>query len=83
MVVDADAVLPRAITPQCFQAMPAMSISKSCWAATMNSHGQAHGLDRLPAGQIAAIARSRAMALATRNIRDFEAWGLVLSNPWA
>lgn len=36
-----------------------------------------------PDGQIAAIARSRAMALATRNIRDFEACGLALINPWA
>ena len=55
-----------------------------------------YGLDLLPAGrrragrpmaapdgQIAAIARSRAMALATRNIRDFEACGLALINPWA
>ena len=36
-----------------------------------------------PDGQIAAIARSRAMALATQNIRDFEACGLALINPWA
>ena len=36
-----------------------------------------------PDGQIAAIARSRAMALATRNIRDFEACGMALINPWA
>jgi predicted nucleic acid-binding protein len=36
-----------------------------------------------PDGQIAAISRSRAMALATRNIRDFEACGLALINPWA
>jgi len=36
-----------------------------------------------PDGQIAAIARSRAMALATRNYRDFEACGLALIHPWA
>lgn len=35
-----------------------------------------------PDGQIAAIGRSRAMALATRNRRDFESCGLTLINPW-
>jgi predicted nucleic acid-binding protein len=35
-----------------------------------------------PDGQIAAIARSRAMALATRNRGDFESCGLSLINPW-
>lgn len=33
--------------------------------------------------QIAAIARSRGIALATRNRRDFQHCGLVLINPWA
>ena len=33
-------------------------------------------------GQITAIARSRGMALATRNIRDFEDMGIALINPW-
>ena len=33
-------------------------------------------------GQIAAIARSRDMAVATRNTRDFEDMGLVLIDPW-
>ena len=33
-------------------------------------------------GQIAAIARSRSMALATRNIRDFEECGIEVINPW-
>ncbi len=32
--------------------------------------------------QIAAIARSRSMALATRNIRDFEECGIEVINPW-
>ncbi len=32
--------------------------------------------------QIAAIARSRAAAVATRNTRDFEDCGILLSNPW-
>ena len=32
--------------------------------------------------QIAAIARSRRMALATRNIRDFEECGIEVINPW-
>ena len=32
--------------------------------------------------QIAAIARSRGMAVATRNIRDFEDMGIDLFNPW-
>lgn len=34
-------------------------------------------------GQIAAIARARGMALATRNVGDFRNIGLVLVNPWA
>ena len=33
--------------------------------------------------QIAAIARSRSMAVATRNLRDFEGMGVELINPWA
>ena len=33
-------------------------------------------------GQIAAIARSRNMAVATRNVRDFEDIGIVLMDPW-
>ena len=33
-------------------------------------------------GQIAAIAHSRGMAVATRNIRDFEDMGIALINPW-
>ena len=33
--------------------------------------------------QIAAIARSRGMALATRNIRDFASTGIDLVDPWA
>ena len=32
--------------------------------------------------QIAAIARSRGMAVATRNIRDFEGMGIEVINPW-
>lgn len=35
-----------------------------------------------PIAQIAAIARSRAAAVATRNTRDFEDCGILLSNPW-
>jgi len=34
-------------------------------------------------GLIAAIARSRGMALATRNVRDFEGMGIELLDPWA
>ena len=34
-------------------------------------------------GQIAAIARSRGMTLATRNVRDFADTGVDLVNPWA
>ena len=34
-------------------------------------------------GQIAAIARARGMAVATRNISDFEATGIELVDPWA
>ena len=33
-------------------------------------------------GQIAAIARSRSMAVATRNTRDFEGVGVDLIDPW-
>ena len=32
--------------------------------------------------QIAAIARSRSMAVATRNVRDFEDMGIEIFNPW-
>ena len=32
--------------------------------------------------QIAAIARSRGMAVATRNVRDFEEMGIDVFNPW-
>ncbi len=32
--------------------------------------------------QIAAIARSRGLALATRNVRDFEDCGVEIVNPW-
>ncbi|MCE2482232.1 MAG: PIN domain-containing protein [Alphaproteobacteria bacterium] len=32
--------------------------------------------------QIAAIARSRGMTVATRNIRDFEDIGIDIVNPW-
>ena len=35
-----------------------------------------------PDTQIAAIAHSRGMAVATRNIRDFEGIGIALINPW-
>ena len=35
-----------------------------------------------PDGQIAAIAYSRGMAVATRNIRDFEGMGIAFINPW-
>ena len=34
-------------------------------------------------GQIAAIALTHGMVLATRNVRDFRSIGLVLVNPWA
>ena len=32
--------------------------------------------------QIAAIAHSRSMAIATRTIRDFESMGINILNPW-
>ena len=32
--------------------------------------------------QIAAIARARGMAVATRNVRDFEEMGIDVFNPW-
>ncbi len=32
--------------------------------------------------QIAAIAQARGMAVATRNVRDFEDMGIEISNPW-
>ncbi len=36
----------------------------------------------IPDAQIAAIAKSRGAALATRNLRDFEACGVEIINPW-
>lgn len=45
---------------------------------------RAAGRPILPADcQIAAIARSRSMAVATRNVRDFEDVGIEVINPWA
>ncbi len=35
-----------------------------------------------PDCQIAAIARSRSMAVATRNVRDFDDMGIEVINPW-
>lgn len=35
-----------------------------------------------PDGQIGAIARCQSMAVATRNVRDFEGIGIELINPW-
>jgi hypothetical protein len=37
----------------------------------------------VPDGQIAAIAKTRGLNLATRNTSDFEAVGLALINPWS
>ena len=37
----------------------------------------------VPDGQIAAIAKTHGMNLATRNISDFETTGLALINPWS
>lgn len=36
----------------------------------------------VPDGQIAAMARSRGLALATRNVADFEECGLTIVNPF-
>ena len=36
----------------------------------------------MPDGMIAAVARIHGRRLATRNIRDFDAFGLELTNPW-
>jgi predicted nucleic acid-binding protein len=36
----------------------------------------------MPDAQIAAIAKSRGAAVATRNVRDFEGCGVELINPW-
>lgn len=44
---------------------------------------RAAGRTMLPAdSQIAAIARSRGMAIATRNVRDFENIGIEVIDPW-
>ncbi len=48
-------------------------------AAKRRSTGRPVGA---PDCQIAAIARSRRMALATRNIRDFEDVGIEIVDPW-
>ena len=34
-------------------------------------------------GQIAAIARSRSMTVATRNVADYEGCGITVTNPWS
>jgi len=57
-------------------------------AAFEYAAGMAHrrGIGRLmgvPDGQIAAIARSNNMAVATRNLRDFEECGLELLDPFS
>ena len=50
-------------------------IAATCWAAG-RPVSQADG-------QIAAIARSRGMAVATRNVRDFADMRIDLIDPWA
>jgi len=57
--------------------------------AAARAYGDVMGLRKelgrpmsVPDGQIAAVARSRVLAMATRNISDFEECGLDLLNPF-
>ncbi len=51
--------------------------------ADIAAHRRAVGLHiDIPDAQIAAIARSNDMAVATRNINDFTDCGVELINPW-
>ena len=52
--------------------------------ATIAADRRAAGRTASPSDcQIAAIARSRGMAVATRNVRDFDDMGIELFDPWA
>ena len=62
--------------------LPFDSLAASAYADILASrHGSGRPIAPLDA-QIAAIARSRGAALATRNVRDFEGCGVTVVNPW-
>ncbi|MDE0176210.1 MAG: type II toxin-antitoxin system VapC family toxin [Defluviicoccus sp.] len=63
--------------------LPFDSAAARAYAAIAASRGST-GRPILEADcQIAAIARSRGMAVATRNVRDFSGTGIEVLNPWA
>ncbi len=52
------------------------------YASIMGKAARAGRLVQTPDGMIAAIALRHRAALATRNVRDFEALGVKVVNPW-
>ena len=63
--------------------LPFDSLAARAYSEIMASRRAAGHPASLEGGQIAGIARSRGMAIATRNVRDFEAMGIDLFNPWS
>lgn len=62
--------------------LPVDAAAAEAWAELM-AESKRNGLQPSPLdGFIAASALSRGMALATRNVRDFVAFGVELVNPW-
>ena len=57
------------------------SAAKECARLAKDCRQSGRGL-ALADAQIAAIAHSRGASMATRNIKDFEACGIALINPW-
>ena len=62
--------------------LPFDSAAARAYAAIAAARRSAARPLALADGQIAAIARTRGMAVATRNIRDFEDTGVDLIDPW-
>lgn len=63
--------------------LPFDQAAARCYGPLMGNRRRAGCPMAAPDGQIAAIAASRAMALATRNSRDFQSIGLALIDPWS
>ncbi len=63
--------------------LPFDSAAAAAYAAVVAAHRSAGRPISQFDAQIAAIALSRRVVLATRNVSDFEGCGLTLTNPWS
>lgn len=63
--------------------LPYDSAAAGAYADIASSRRAAGRPISYPDAQIAAIARSRGAAVATRNVRDFEGCGIEVLDPWA